>query len=119
MVRINATLRIVAVLLGWTPTCLVEEHIKHVPLLALVDVVESLVQVAELEEALRDKVVLDALVLKVAVHGLYELQVGEREAYELVRCLVLVESYYKWPIKPIVAKKLQFLSVVIPCQCLL
>ena len=31
----------------------------------------------------------------------------------------MVKSHHKWPVKPIVAEKLQLLSIVIPCQCLL
>ena len=64
-----------AVLFGWTPACLVEEHIKHVSLLALIDIIQPLVKVVELQQALGNEVVLDALVLEVAIHGLYELQV--------------------------------------------
>ena len=48
MVRINAALAIMAVLLGRTPTSLVIEHIKHVALLPLVDLVQALVQVGEI-----------------------------------------------------------------------
>ena len=59
-----------AVLLGRAPTRLVEEHVKNVPLLFGIDRVQLLVQVAELEEALRHEVVLDALVLEVTIHGL-------------------------------------------------
>ena len=59
-----------AVFLGWTPACLIEEHIEDVPLILGIDSVELLVKVAELEEALGHEVVLDALVLEVTVHGL-------------------------------------------------
>ena len=70
VVRINTTLRIVAVLLIWTPTCLVEEHVKHVALLTQINFVQLLVQVVEFEQAWGHEIVLDALVLKVAIHGL-------------------------------------------------
>ena len=59
-----------AVFLGRAPTCLVEKHVENVPLLFGIDRVQLLVQVAELEEALRHEVILDALVLEVTIHGL-------------------------------------------------
>ena len=59
-----------AILLGWTPACLIKEHVEDVPLLFCIDCVKLLVKVAELEEALGHEVVLDALVLEVTVHGL-------------------------------------------------
>ena len=70
MVRVNATLRIVAVLLIWTPTRLVEEHVKDVALLTLINFIQLLVEVVEFEKTWGYEVVLDALVLKVAVHSL-------------------------------------------------
>lgn len=62
-----------AILLGWTPARLVKEHEKDVPLLLRIDLDQWLVQVGELKEALRHKVVLDTLVLKVSVHGFDQL----------------------------------------------
>lgn len=70
MMSIYAALRIVAILFVWTPACLVEEHVKDVPLLFGINRVKLLVKIAELEEAFRHEVVLDALVLEVTVHGL-------------------------------------------------
>ena len=76
-------------------------------------------QVAELEQALRNEVILDALVLKVSIHGLDQLQVGEREVDQLIRCFVLVQRHDQRPVKPIVAEQLELLRVVITRQCLL
>ena len=62
-----------AVLLGRAPTCLVEKHVEDVSLLFCVDRVQLLIQVTKLKEALRHEVILDALVLKIAVHRLDKL----------------------------------------------
>lgn len=59
-----------AILFVWTPACLVEEHVKDVPLLFGINCVKLLVEVAKLKEAFGHEVVLDALVLEVTVHGL-------------------------------------------------
>ena len=119
VMRIDAALRVVAVLLCWAPTRLVEEHEEDIPLLLRVNVSQGLVEVVELEQALRHEVVFDTLVLKVSVHSFDELQVCKSEAHQLVRCLVLVKSHYKRPIEPIVTEKLQLLCVVISRKCLL
>ena len=58
-----------AIFFSWTPTGLVEEHEKDVSLLLSVDLVQFLIERAELEQAGGHEVILDALVLKVAVHG--------------------------------------------------
>ena len=107
-----------AVLFCLAPTRLVIEHIEDVALFSLVDLIEALVQVAEFQQTRRHEVILDALVLKIAIHGLYELQVLQSETDQLVGCLVLIESHYEWAVKAIVTEKLQFLCVVVSCQCL-
>ena len=119
VVRIEATLRVVAVLFSLAPTRLVKEHIEDVALFSLVDLIQALVQVAEFKQARRHEIILDALVLKVAIHGLYELQVLQSETDQLVGCLVLIEGHYEGTVKAIVTEKLQFLRVVVPRQCLL
>ena len=68
VMRINATLGVVAVLFGRAPAGLVEEHVEDVALLPRVNLIQFLVQTAELEKTLRHKVILNALVLKIAVH---------------------------------------------------
>jgi len=80
----------VAVFLCWTPTGFVEKHEEDVSFLPLINLIQWFVQEGELQKALRHEVVLDTLVLKVSVHSLYKLQVGQGEAHELVRRLVLI-----------------------------
>ena len=70
-----------AVLFSWTPARFVEEHKEDVALLFVVNLVQPLIQATELKEAPGDKVIFDALVLEVAVHGLYQLQVGQSKIY--------------------------------------
>ena len=93
-----------AILFVRTPTCLIEEHVKYVPLLFSIDCIKFLVKIAKLEETLGNEVVFDALVLKVTVHGLDQFKVCQGEAHKLIRSLVLVESHDKGPIESIVAK---------------
>lgn len=93
-----------AILFVRTPTCLIEEHVKDVPLFFGIDRVKLLVKIAKLEETLRNEVVFDALVLKVTVHSLDQFKVCQSEAHKLIRSLVLVESHDKGPIESIVAK---------------
>ena len=119
MVRVDARLRIVAVLFIWAPASLVEEHEEDVALLLGLDIVQPPIQIAELQQALWHKVILDALVLEVSVHCFYQLEVGKCEADELIRRLVLIQCNHKWTVEPVVAEKLELLCVVIPCQCLL
>ena len=119
MVRVDARLRIVAVFFIWAPASLVEEHEEDVALLLGLDIVQPPIQIAELQQALWHKVILDALVLEVSVHCFYQLEVGKCEADELIWRLVLIQCNHKWTVKPVVAKKLELLCVVIPCQCLL
>ena len=59
---------------------------------ALVGVIEVLVQIVELEEAIRHKVVFDTLVLKITIHYFDELQVCQCEADQLIGGLILVEG---------------------------
>ena len=73
-----------AVLFIWAPASLVEEHKEDVALLLGLDVVQPTIQIAELQQALRHEVVLDALVLEVSVHCFYQLEVGKREADQLI-----------------------------------
>ena len=82
-----------AVFLGGAPARFVEEHEENVAFLFCVDVVELFVEVIELEQAFGNKVVFDALVLKVSVHGFNECKIVESETHELVRSLVLIKSY--------------------------
>ena len=84
VVRVDARFRIVAVLFIWAPASLVEEHEEDVALLLGLDVVQPTIQIAELQQALRHEVVLDALVLEVSVHCFYQLEVGKREADQLI-----------------------------------
>ena len=102
-----------AILFGGAPTCLVEEHVEDVALLSLIDVIEVLVQIVELEEAIWDKVVFDTLVLKITIHYFDELQVRQCEADQLIGGLILVEGDHQWPVKPIVAEQLKLLRIVI------
>ena len=107
-----------AVLLCWAPTRLVKEHEKDVPLFFRVNVVQPSIQIVELQQALWHEVVFDALVLEVLVHCLDQLQVGHREADQLIWRFVLVQGYHKRSVESIVTEKLQFLSIVVPSQCL-
>ena len=66
----NATLRIVAIFFSWTPTGLVEEHEKDVSFFLLINLIQLLVESIECKQTVGHEVILDALVLKVAVHGL-------------------------------------------------
>ena len=65
------------ILFGWAPARFVEKHEENVALFFRINLVQSLIQTVELEEALGHEVILDALVLKVAVHRLYKLQIGQ------------------------------------------
>ena len=119
MVRKDAAFRVVTVLLSWAPTSFVIEHKEDVAFLFCVNLVKALVQEVELEKALGNEVILDALVLEVSVHSLDELQVVQGETNQLVGRLVLVKSDDKWTIEAIVTKKLELLRIVVPRQCLL
>ena len=81
VMRVDATFRVVAIFLGWTPTRFVEEHEKDVAFLFSVNIVQSLVQIVELKQAFGHEVILDALVLKVSVHCLDQLQIVQSEAH--------------------------------------
>ena len=70
VMRKNAALRIVAIFFSWTPTGLVEEHEKDVSLFLLINLIQLLVESIEREQTMGHEVILDALVLKVAVHSL-------------------------------------------------
>ncbi len=43
VVRVDTTLGVVAVFLRWTPTSLIEEHVKYVSLLSLINLIQLLV----------------------------------------------------------------------------
>ena len=73
VMRIYATLGIMAILFCWTPTCFVEEHKEDVAFLASVDLIQFLIETSKLEQTLGHEVILDALVLKIAVHRLDKL----------------------------------------------
>ena len=66
----NTTLRIVAIFFSWTPTGLVEEHEKDVSFFLLINFIQLLVESIECKQTVGHEVILDALVLKVAVHSL-------------------------------------------------
>ena len=76
MVRIDALLAVVAVLLGRTPRRLIHEHIKHEAVLIQVEVLQIVPQVGALQQTLWHEVVLDTFVLKVQVDLRYRLQVA-------------------------------------------
>ena len=59
-----------AVLLRLAPTRLIVKHVEDVALLSLINLIQSLVQVAEFEQTWWYKVIFDALVLKVTIHRL-------------------------------------------------
>eukprot|EP00353_Schmidingerella_taraikaensis_P003136 CAMPEP_0185570776 /NCGR_PEP_ID=MMETSP0434-20130131/2961_1 /TAXON_ID=626734 ORGANISM="Favella taraikaensis, Strain Fe Narragansett Bay" /NCGR_SAMPLE_ID=MMETSP0434 /ASSEMBLY_ACC=CAM_ASM_000379 /LENGTH=178 /DNA_ID=CAMNT_0028185977 /DNA_START=2203 /DNA_END=2739 /DNA_ORIENTATION=+ len=105
MMRIEARFAVVAVLLRWAPTRLVEEHKKDVALFLRVNVIQPLVQVRELQQALWHEVIFDALVLEVAIHGLDQLEVLEGEADQLVGCLVLIQGHNQRTIKSVMAEQ--------------
>ncbi len=105
-----------AVFLCWTPTRFVVKHEEYVALFLCVDIVQLLVQIAELQETRGHEVIFDALILEVSVHSLDEFEITEIETNQLVRGLILVKRHHKRPIKSIVAKKLQFLSVVVSSE---
>lgn len=80
VVRVDARLGVMAVFLSRAPACLVVEHEKDVAFFLCIDIIQSLVHVTELEQALRHKVILDALILKVPIHHFNEIQVRKCEA---------------------------------------
>ena len=82
-----------AVLFCWTPAGFVEEHVEDVALLPCINLIQFLVQTAELEKTLRHKVILNALVLKVAVHCLNQLQIGKSETYQLIWGFILIQGH--------------------------
>jgi hypothetical protein len=82
------------VLFRWTPARFVEEHEEDVSLLFRIDFVKLLVQTIEMKEALGHEVILNALVLKVSIHGLNELQVRKRETDQFIWCFILIQSDY-------------------------
>lgn len=108
-----------AVLFRRAPASLVIEHEEDVAFFFRIYIIQSLVHVTELKEALRHKVVFDALVLEVMVHDFNEIQIGKCEAVQLVGCFVLVKGDDERTVESIVAKKLKFLRIVVPSQCLL
>ena len=73
VMRIYATLGIMAILFCWTPTCFVEEHKEDVAFLASVDLIQFLIETSKLEQTLGHEVILYALVLKIAIHRLDKL----------------------------------------------
>ena len=108
-----------AILFCWTPTCFVEEHKEDVAFLASIDLIQFLIETSKLEQTLGHEVILDALVLKIAVHRLDKLQVGQRETDQFIGGFVLIQGDHEWPIKSIMTEQLQLLRVVVPRQCLL
>ena len=73
VMRVYATLGVMAILFCWTPTCFIEKHEEDVALLTSVDLIQFLIEIAELEQTFGHVVILDALVLKIAVHRLDKL----------------------------------------------
>ena len=71
-----------------------------------------------MEQTFGYEVILDALVLKIAVHCLNELQVGKSETDQFIRGFVLIQGDHEWPIESIMTKQFQLLRIVIPRQCL-
>ena len=104
VMRIYATLGVMAVFFCWTPTRFVEEHEEDVALLASVDLIQFLVETGELKQTLGHKVILDALVLKIAVHRLDKLQVGQRETDQFIRGFILIQGDHEWPIESIMTE---------------
>ena len=79
MVRVDALLAIVAVLLGRTPRCLVHEHVEYEAVLIQIQVLEVVPQVLTLQQALGHEVVLDTFVLEVQVDLSDGIQVSKFE----------------------------------------
>ena len=64
------TLRVMGILLGRTPACLVVEHEEDVAFLLIIDVMEVFIQIIKCQETVRNKVVFDAFVLEVPINRL-------------------------------------------------
>lgn len=68
VVRIDAALAVVAVLLGRAPGCFVHEHVEDEAVLIQVETLQVEVQVGAHQETLWHEVVLDTFVLEVQVN---------------------------------------------------
>jgi len=68
VVRVDAALAVVAVLLGWAPGRLVHEHVEDEAVLVQVETLQVEVQVGTHQETLWHEVILDTFVLEVQVN---------------------------------------------------
>lgn len=71
MVRIDAALTVVAVLLGWAPGRLVHEHIEDEAVLIQVETLQVEIKVGAHQETLWHEIILDTFVLEVQVYLSY------------------------------------------------
>ena len=82
-----------AILFSWAPAGFVEEHEKDVSLFLSVDLVQFLIERAEQEQAGGHEVILDALVLKVAVHCLDKFQISKCKTDQFIWSFILIQSH--------------------------
>lgn len=104
VVRVDAALAVVAVFLGWTPRGLVEEHVKHESVLIQIERLEVVVQEDATQQAFRNEIILDRLVLEVQVDFADRLEVPQPETRHLVGLARGVEGDDEGPVKAIMAK---------------
>ena len=67
VVCIDTTLGVMRVFIGWAPTRLIEKHIKQIPIVAHVHLLQFVFQIRACQKAARHEVVLDTFVLKAVV----------------------------------------------------
>lgn len=119
MVRIDAAFTVVAVLLGWAPSSLIHEHVKHESILIQVETLQVEVQVGAAKQTLGYKVVLNTFVLEVQVDLADRPKISQAEAGHLVGLPATIESNDQGAVEAVMTEELQLLSVVIACQCFL
>ena len=112
------TLRVMGILLGRTPACLVVEHEEDVAFFFVVEIIEVLVQVVKCQEAIRNEIIFDAFVLKVSIYRLNVFEVLKSKWNKLIRLFVLVVCDHEWSIEPVMTEEFEFLRVIVPSQCL-
>jgi hypothetical protein len=116
VVGVDASFAVVAVLLGGAPGTLVHEHVEDESVFLQIQLLQIVVQVPALQQALRHKVILYAFVLEVLVDVLDVAEVGEFKRNEVIGLPCLVVGQDKGPIESVVAKQFEFICVVVASQ---
>ena len=71
VMRIYATLGIMAILFCWTPTCFVVEHKENIPLFFVIKINEVFFEETECQQTIWNEIIFDTFILEVFVDSLY------------------------------------------------